>query len=65
GFLDAIGREYGAQGPAQRHARSILLRLENCKIDDLFQTGMHEFLTKFIHDNSRLGSIVAEQYLVN
>ena len=64
-FLDAIGREYGIQGAAQRHARSILLRLENCSIEDVFQNGLHEFVTQFLADNSRLGSIVAEQYLVN
>jgi uncharacterized alpha-E superfamily protein len=64
-YLDAIATAYGAQGPAQRHARAMLLRLENGALEDVFQTGLHEFLTEFIGDNARLGTIVAEQYLVN
>jgi len=64
-YLDAIAAAYGAQGPSQRHARSILLRLENCALEDVFQTGLHEFLTEFIGDNARLGSIIAEQYLID
>jgi len=31
----------------------------------VFQTGLHEFLSEFIGDNARLGTIVAEQYLAN
>jgi uncharacterized alpha-E superfamily protein len=64
-YLDAIATAYGAQGPAQRHARSMLLRLENGALEDVFQTGLHEFLSEFISDNARLGTIIAEQYLVN
>ena len=65
GFVDAIGRAYGQQGPAQRHARAVLLRLENTSLDDVFKTGVHEFLSEFIEDNNRLGALLAEQYLLN
>jgi len=64
-YLDAIATAYGAQGPAQRHARAMLLRLENGALEGVFQTGLHEFLSEFIDDNARLGTIVAEQYLAN
>jgi len=64
-FLDDIARSYGAQGPAQRHARAMLLRLENASIEDLFHSGLHEFVTEFIHDNNRLGALLAEQYMLN
>ena len=64
-FLDDIARAYGAQGPAQRHARAMLLRLENATIEDLFRSGLHEFVTEFIDDNNRLGALLAEQYLLN
>ena len=64
-FLDDIARSYGAQGPAQRHARAMLLRLENASIDDLFRSGLHEFVTEFIHDNNRLCVLLAEQYMLN
>ena len=63
--LDAIGNAYGVQGPAQRHARAMLLRLESGSVEGVFESGLHEFLTEFIADNTRLGAIVAEQYLVN
>ena len=64
-FLDAIGRAYGRQGPSQRHARSVLTRLENSSIKDVFSMGLHEFLTECIEDNGRLGMNIAEQYLVS
>ncbi|MBX9739684.1 MAG: alpha-E domain-containing protein [Beijerinckiaceae bacterium] len=64
-LLDAIARAYGRQGPSQRHARSVLSRLENASIKEIFETGLHEFLTGFIEDNDRLGSNIAEQYLID
>jgi uncharacterized alpha-E superfamily protein len=62
-ILDALSRAYGRQGPAQRQARAALARLENTTIDEIFQTGLHEFITAFIGDNSRLGLAISEQYL--
>jgi uncharacterized alpha-E superfamily protein len=61
--LDQIGVAYGRQGPAQRHARGIRNRLEHCNMDDLFQRGLHEFIQEFLTDNTRLGDIIAKQYL--
>lgn len=62
--LDRIANAYGRQGPAQRHARSVRARLENAKIDDIFQSGLHEFISEFIEDNNRLGTAVTQQYLL-
>ncbi len=62
--LDQIGVAYSRQGPAQRHARGIRNRLEHANMDDLFQRGLHEFIQEFIGDNSRLGDIIAKQYLI-
>lgn len=62
--LDQIGVAYGRQGLAQRHARAIRGRLERSRIDDIFQTGLHEFIVEFIADNNRLGEIIAKQYLI-
>ena len=53
--LDRIARAYGRQGPAQRHARAIRTRLENSRMDEIFQRGLHEFIGEFIADNNRLG----------
>jgi uncharacterized alpha-E superfamily protein len=61
--LEFLADRYGWQGPAQRLARSRIARLENERIDELFQQGLHEFLTEFIADNNALGLEVSRQYL--
>jgi uncharacterized alpha-E superfamily protein len=63
-YLDVLAKAYGRQGPAQRHARTMLAKLENASIDEIFQTGMHEFIEIFLADNNKTGSLIAEQYLV-
>jgi uncharacterized alpha-E superfamily protein len=32
-------------------------------MDDIFQSGLHEFIGNFIADNNRLGAAITEQYL--
>lgn len=61
--LDDIADAYGRQGPSQRLARSIRARLTNQSIDDVFHTGLHEFISDFISDNNKLGAEITEQYL--
>ncbi len=61
--LDRIAGVYGRQGPAQRQARSVRTRLQNSKMDEIFQSGLHEFITAFITDNNKLGSAITQQYL--
>ncbi|WP_341988868.1 alpha-E domain-containing protein [Azorhizobium sp. AG788] len=61
--LDDIGGAYGRQGPSQRLARSTLAKLSNHSIEDIFQAGLHEFITRFIQDNYKLGGEITEQYL--
>jgi uncharacterized alpha-E superfamily protein len=62
--LDNIARVYGRQGQSQRHARSIRTRLQNSRMEEIFQRGLHEFIDAFIADNNRLGMLITEQYLV-
>jgi uncharacterized alpha-E superfamily protein len=62
--LDRIARAYGRQGPAQQQSRTIRARLENSRIEDIFQNGLHEFLADFIMANSQVGAAVTQQYLV-
>ena len=54
----------GRQGPAQRQARGIRTRLQNSRMDGVFQRGLHEYIGEFITENNRLGSIITEQFLV-
>ena len=63
-FLDAIGNQYGRQGPAQRHARNMKRRLETASIKAIFQSGLHEFVDSFVTDNNQLGAEITEQYLI-
>ncbi len=64
-FLDSIGKAYGHKGEAQRHAHTVLARLMGATTKEIFQSGLHEFVTAFVENNTRLGTIVAEQYLLN
>lgn len=64
-FLDEIADAYHRQGPAQRHARAVLTKLESLSMADIFKQGVHEFVENFLEDNNKLGQIVAEQYLLN
>jgi len=61
--LDNIAHAYGRQGGAQRLARTIHTRLQNNRMDELFQQGLHEFIGEFVADNNRLVSTISQQYL--
>jgi uncharacterized alpha-E superfamily protein len=61
--LDRIANAYGRQGPAQRQARAIRTRLQNSRMEEIFQSGLHEFIGAFVDDNNRLGSAISQQYL--
>jgi uncharacterized alpha-E superfamily protein len=63
-YLDQIAHAYGRQGPSQRQARLTQSRLQNMRIDEVFQSGLHDFVTAFIGENNRLGAAITEQYLV-
>jgi uncharacterized alpha-E superfamily protein len=62
--LDEIAGAYNRAGPAQRTARAINRQLGATKIEQVFQHGLHEFITTFIVDNNRVGSAISAQYLV-
>jgi uncharacterized alpha-E superfamily protein len=61
--LDRIAGAYGRQGASQRQARVIRTRLQNSRMDGIFQSGLHEFIGSFITDNNKLGSAISQQYL--
>jgi uncharacterized alpha-E superfamily protein len=62
--LDQLAEYYGRRGVSQRMASNTLARLESSRIEQLFQSGMHEFINGFLRDNAALGLAVTEQYLV-
>ncbi len=63
GNLDRLAIAYGRQGPAQRLARGIRTRLQNSRMEEIFQRGLHEFIQEFIADNNRIGATITQQYL--
>jgi uncharacterized alpha-E superfamily protein len=63
-YLDDLAQFYGRQGQAQRLARAITGKLENGKMEDIFQSGLHEFITQFLVDNNRVGNAIGDQYLI-
>src|SRR5215470_9262126 len=62
--LDYIARAYGRQGPAQRQARATRAQIENSRMDEIFQHGLHEFIENFVDANNKLGVAITEQYLM-
>jgi len=63
-FCDSIATAYGRQGVAQRQARAVRTRLQNSRMEEIFQTGLHEFIGEFVADNNALGAAVSSQYLI-
>jgi uncharacterized alpha-E superfamily protein len=61
--LDNLSRAYGRQGHSQQIARQTHTRLRNARMDEIFQSGLHEFIQTFIAENNRLGATISEQYL--
>ena len=62
-YLDDIAQAYGRQGPAQRQARAIARGCRTADIEEIFQSGLHEFIGEFIADNNQLGTRSPQQYL--
>ena len=61
--LDILGQAYGTRGECHRLAGEIDARLRYGKIESIFQTGLHEFLTEFIDTNTVLGEEIGRHYL--
>ena len=61
--LAYTAQAHGRQGPAQRHPRATRTKLQNSRMEEIFQQGLHEFIGEFISSNNRLGAAITEQYL--
>jgi uncharacterized alpha-E superfamily protein len=64
-LLDAIADAYGRAGASQRQAHEVMARLANATTKEIFETGLHEFITAFVEDNDRLGQTINGQYLLH
>jgi uncharacterized alpha-E superfamily protein len=62
--LDQLAQADGRQGATQRQARVMRARLQNSRMDEIFSSGLHEFILEFIADNNKLGAALTQQYLI-
>lgn len=61
--LDRLARGYGRSTNAQTHARMLVAELAEASVEDIFDEGLHEFLTRFIDGVAALGAVIHEVYL--
>jgi uncharacterized alpha-E superfamily protein len=61
--LDRLARRYGRSTPAQDDARALLGRLAEMTVEEVFDVGLHQFLTRFIREVAGLAGHVHDQYL--
>ncbi|SFP50757.1 alpha-E domain-containing protein [Tranquillimonas alkanivorans] len=61
--LDRLARAYGKATSAQTRARMLLGEMAELTPEDIFDEGLHEFLTRFVRDVSALSEVVHETYL--
>ena len=63
-YLDLIAEAYGGKhGECHRLAGAMHARLRYGRIQDIFQSGLHEFLTDFIDRSIALGEEISAHYL--
>ena len=63
GHLDRLAKGYGTTTGAQARALRMLTALRETKVDDIFDEGLHDFLSRVIREVALLGSVVHETYL--
>lgn len=61
--LDRLARAYGHAGQAQTKARELVAELAEARVEDIFDEGLHEFLTRFIDDVAALSGVIHHAYL--
>lgn len=61
--LDRLARAYAKTTEAQTQARSIVAYLSEVSVNDVFEEGLHEFLTRTIAEINSLSSTISEIYL--
>ena len=60
---DRLARGYGKTTEAQTAARALVAELAEMTVEDVFDEGLHEFLTRMIGEVGRLSSVVTSVYL--
>lgn len=61
--LAKLAKFYGRESAAQDASSALLHRLQQTSVEEIFDEGMHEFLTRFIREVAAIGRNVHEVYL--
>ncbi|SMX24543.1 alpha-E domain-containing protein [Boseongicola aestuarii] len=62
--LDRLARGYEQTTEAQTQARNLVAKLSGIGVEDIFDEGLHEFLTRSIGEISQLSAVISEVYLI-
>ena len=60
--LGGLARQYGGEGKSQELLRQLSTRFEEGDIAQIFEAGLHEFITRFIAGNQQLAQAIANDY---
>lgn len=61
--LDDLAHAYHRSGPPQMRARALVGEIAETRVEEIFDEGLHEFLTRFIRDVGELSDMVQAAYL--
>lgn len=61
--LGRLAKRYGTETEAQSAALKLLTGLEFSSTDAIFDEGLHDFLSRFIREAAKLGSVIRDSYL--
>lgn len=61
-YLDEISENHGDKYNCQRLAGRLYAELDYASIEEIYQNGLHEYLTRFIARNKEVGSAIAEDF---
>lgn len=61
--LGRLAAAYGSRTVAHDRLQVMLGELAEARVEDVIEEGLHEFLSRFIHQNAALGQDVAHGYL--
>ena len=62
--LDRLARGYGETTKAQTRARSAVAALSEITVEDVFDEGLHEFLSRSINEIAELSAVISDVYLI-
>ncbi|MDM7931986.1 alpha-E domain-containing protein [Tabrizicola sp.] len=61
--LGRLAKSYGRETEALGHARAVMAGIEATSVEDIFDEGLHEYLTRFIAEVAALAQAIHATYL--